>query len=248
MSDKTVIGLSRLISLQQRVDKLARNIANQTTAGFKAEGLKFQEYLTEAREADGIPSSPMRSLVAVTDFTDFSAGSLKATGNPMDVAIVGNEFFVVKTTAGERFTRNGSFTLDNEGHLITLAGETVLTATGPLQVPRQDGAVNIAADGTISTKSGPVGRLRIVRFDDQTKLSAQGGTLFASQATPVEVPAAQVRLATGVLENSNVNTVREMSNLVAAARAYDQAAATFLRDDDKNELKRLSGEDQPRER
>lgn len=243
MSDKTVIGLSRLISSRQQVDKLARNIANQGTVGFKSEGLRFKEYLTKAREADDIPSAPMRSLVAVTDFTDFSAGGLTATGNSTDVAVVGDGFFVVRTTAGERFTRNGAFTLDEEGRLVTLAGEIVMTATGPLQVPQRDGPVSIGADGTISTARGPIGRLRVVQFDDHTKLNAKGATLFASELVAIEVPAGQIRLATGSLENSNVNAIREMSSLVAAARAYDQVANTILREDDKNELRKLAGED-----
>lgn len=243
MSDKTVIGLSRLISLRQQVDKLARNIANQGTVGFKSENLQFKEYLTKAREADDIPSAPLRSLVAVTEFTDFSAGALKATGNSMDVAVAGDDgFFVVQTAAGERYTRNGAFTLDGEGRLVTLSGETVLTATGPLQVPQRDGPVSIGADGTISTVKGPIGRLRLVRFDDRTKLSAEGATLFASELPAVEVSPAQIRLSTGALENSNVNAIREMSSLVAATRAYDMVANTILREDDKNELRKLAGE------
>lgn len=242
MSDKTVIGLSRLISLRQQVDKLARNIANQGTVGFKSENLQFKEYLTKAREADDIPSAPMRSLVAVTEFTDFSAGALTATGNSMDVAVAGDGFFVIRTAAGERYTRNGAFTLDGEGRLVTLSGETVMTATGPLQVPQRDGPVSIGADGTISTAKGPIGRLRLVRFDDRTKLSAEGATLFASELPAVEVPAGQIRLATGALENSNVNAIREMSSLVAATRAYDMVANTILREDDKNELRKLAGE------
>ena len=243
MSDKTVIGLSRLIALQQQVDKIARNVANQTTAGFKREGLQFREYLTNADEPDDIPSAPMRSLVAVTGFTDFSAGPLKATGKPTDVAIVGEGFFVVQTAQGNRYTRNGSFTLDERGRVVTLAGDLVLTATGPLQVPTRDEPVNVGADGTISTARGPIGRLRLVRFEDLTKLNAEGGTLFASELSPVEIPATEVRLATGALEGSNVNAVQEMSSLVAATRAYDEVANTVLREDDKNELKKLAGED-----
>ena len=136
MSDKTVIGLSRLITLQQQVDKLARNVANQTTTGFKREGLQFREYLTKADDPGEIPSSPKRSLVAVAGFVDFSAGQLKATGNSTDVAVVGDSFFVVQTKQGERYTRNGSFTIDERGRLVTLAGDVVLTASGPLQIGR----------------------------------------------------------------------------------------------------------------
>lgn len=243
MSDKTVIGLSRLITLQQQLDKVARNVANQTTTGFKREGLQFREYLTKAKEADDIPSAPMRSLVAATGYTDFSGGLLKATGNGTDVAVVGDGFFVIRTAAGDRYTRNGAFTLDKEGRVVTLSGDIVLTATGPLQVPPRDGPVSIGADGTISTARGPIGRLRLVKFEDNAKLRAEGNTLFSSELPANEVPPAQIRLATGALEGANVNAVHEMSSLVAATRAYDQVANTILREDDKNELRKLAGED-----
>ena len=137
----------------------------------------------------------------------------------------------MRTTGGERYARNGSFTLD---------GEAVLTANGTLQVPERDGPVSIGADGTISMAKGPIGRLRLVRFDDRKKLSAEGATLFALELPSTEVPATQIRLATGALENSNVNAAREMSSLIAAARAYDQVANTILREDDKNELRKLA--------
>lgn len=243
MSDKSIIGLSRLIALRQNVDQIARNIANQSTTGFKGGGLQFREYLAKAREADDTPSSPMRSMVAVTGFTDFSAGPLKATGNPTDVAIVGDAFFVVQAANGERYTRSGSFTLDQDGRLVTLAGDAVLTATGPLLVPQREGPVSIGADGTVSTAKGPVGRLRLVRFDDLTKLRAEGGAVFTSELPPIEVPAVQVRLVAGALEGSNVNAIREMSNLIAASRAYEQVASAILRENDNNELKKLAGED-----
>ncbi|NGX97744.1 MAG: flagellar hook-basal body complex protein, partial [Candidatus Afipia apatlaquensis] len=103
MSDKSIIGLSRLVTLRQQVDTVARNIANQSTTGYKSEGLRFREYLTEAKEED-VRSSPLRSLVAATVFTDFSAGPLQATGNSTDVAMIGDGFFVVAVPGGERYT------------------------------------------------------------------------------------------------------------------------------------------------
>lgn len=242
MSDKSIIGLSRLVTLRQQVDTVARNIANQSTAGYKAESLRFREYLTEAKE-DDVRSSPMRSLVAATTFMDFSAGSLVLTGNSMDVAIVGDGFFVVSTPAGERYTRNGAFTFDASGQLVTLGGRPVVTSGGPIRVSQQDGPVTIGSDGSISTAKETLGRLRIVRFSDQRQVSAEGGGLFSSATSPLAVPAAEVRLAIGALEGSNVRTIQEISKLVAATRAYDQVANVILREGDLNELKKLAGED-----
>ena len=82
-----------------------------------------------------------------------------------------------------------------------------------------------------------------MKFEDNAKLRAEGRTLFSSELPAIEVPPAQIRLATGALEGANVNAVHEMSSLVAATRAYDQVANTILREDDKNELRKLAGED-----
>lgn len=242
MSDKSIIGLSRLVTLRQQVDTVARNIANQSTTGYKNEGLRFQEYLTEAKEED-VRSSPLRSLVAATAFTDFSAGPLQATGNSTDVAVIGDGFFVVGVPGGERYTRNGAFTFDAKGQLVTLGGQPVMTSSGPIRVSQQDGPVMIGPDGSISTGKGSIGRLRIVQFADQRQLIAGSGGLFSAAASPSDIAANKVRLAIGVLEGSNVKTVQEMSKLVAATRAYDQVANAVLRESDPNELKRLAGED-----
>lgn len=158
MSDKTIIGLSRLMTLRQHVDTIANNVANQTTTGFKSQSVRFSEHLTQAEE-DDIPGSPKRSLVASTGFIDFSPGPLKATGNPMDVVVADDAFLVVRTQNGNMYTRSGSLTVDDRGRLVTLAGNVVVTSAGELTLLPRDGAVSISPDGTISTEKGPRGRL-----------------------------------------------------------------------------------------
>lgn len=242
VSDKKIIGLSRLITLRQQLDAVARNVADQTTLGFKSGHLRFQEYLTKASE-DDVPSAPIRSLVAATQFIDFSPGAVKPTGNPLDAAIVDDAFFVVETPAGPRYTRVGAFTLDNEGRLVTLGGLPVLTSIGRLVVSQRDIALAIGADGSVSTAQGTIARLRLVRFEDLRKLNIDGQGLFSSEAPALEVPSAQIRLATGVLETSNVKPMEEMTKLIAATRAYELVAQVILKDDAKDELKKLAGED-----
>lgn len=242
VSDKGIIGLSRLITLRQQLDNVARNVANQTTPGYKASHLDFKEYLTSAKED---APSPKRSLVAATQFIDFSRGEIKPTGNPLDVALVDeSSFLVVETPAGLRYTRMGSLTLDSGGRLSTLGGDPVMTSAGRLVIPPQSRQLTIGPDGSLSTTQGAIGRLRIVRFEDLRKLRPEGSGLFASEVPPTEVPSANVRLATGVLEMSNVQSVKEMSKLMAANRAYDLVARVVLKESDNNELKKLAGEDQ----
>lgn len=242
MSDKKIIGLSRLITLRQQLDAVARNVANQATPGFKSGHLQFREYLTKASEHD-VASSPMRSLVGAAQFIDFAPGLTKPTGNPLDAAIVEDGFFVVETPSGPRYTRVGSFTLDNEGRLVTLEGMPVLTSVGRLTVSRRDAGVSIGPDGSLATPQGVLARLRLVRFDDLRKLNLGEGGLFFTDAEPSELPPSRVRLATGVIETSNVRPVEEMSKLVAATRAYEMVAQVVFKDDAKDELKKLAGED-----
>lgn len=242
MGDKSVVGLSRMIALRHELDTIANNIANQTTAGFKAKRVLFQEYLADDKQAED-PSKPASrvSLVhAYAGYTDFSGGPLKATGNPLDVAVVDDAFFVVQTKAGERYTRNSAFMLDGSGRLVTTTGEPVLTTAGPLALSSQDGEVTVGADGTISTASGLRGRLRLVRFADPQRLRSEGGNLFHSDQPPTEVPAGQVRLAPGAVETSNVRPVVEMTRAMEITRAYQLVVSAVMKDEDNNELKRLA--------
>lgn len=242
MVGKSVVGLSRLVALRYELDALANNVANQTTTGFKAKRVLFREYLTEQKVGDDPFKRDARvSLVqASTGFTDFSAGALKSTGGPLDVAIVGEAFFVVKTAAGERYTRDGAFQLDGAGRLVTASGDPVLTASGPITLSAQDGEAWIAADGRVMTPKGPRGQLRLVRFADPQSLRADGGNLYGSSRQPTEIRADQVRLAAGVLETSNVQPALEMSRVMEVTRAYDFVAAAVMKSKDNDELKILS--------
>lgn len=242
MVGKSTVGLSRLVALRHELDALANNIANQTTVGFKAKRILFREYLSEKKATDDpFKRDPQVSLVqASAGFTDFSDGALKSTGSPLDVAIVGEAFFVVKTAAGERYTRDGAFKLDGAGRLVTSGGDPVLTTSGPITLSPQDGEAWIAADGTVLTAKGPRGQLRLVRFADPQTLRAEGGNLFGSSRQPTEIRADQVRLAAGVLETSNVQPALEMSRVMEVTRAYDFVASAVMKSKDNDELKLLS--------
>lgn len=242
MGDKMIIGLSRLMALRQHVDSIARNIANLNTTGFKRQEVQFREYLQKEREADAASSSK-RSVTAIQQYTDFSTGPLNATGNPMDVAVADDAFFVVQTTRGERYTRSGSFALDAGGRLVSQSGEPVMSSGGPIRIPQSDGPLSIAADGTVSTPKGAIARLRLVRFDNMREVNPEGGGLFFSARLPSDVPAAAIRLVVGALEGSNVVAVSETAKLSDASRTYQEVAKVLMRKEDDDELKKLAGQD-----
>jgi flagellar basal-body rod protein FlgF len=223
MNTSLYVGLSRQMTLQRALDIAANNIANADTAGFKVEEQIVRE------EPATPPSTPGAKPIAyVLDegvARDFSQGAIEETGNPFDVAIEGQGFFQVQTGAGERYTRDGRFSVDNQNRLVTKAGDPVLSSNGrPIVLDPAGGAVSIAKDGTLSQGATPLGRLGVFRFADLAALTKAGGNLFQASdvAGPVAAPDAVVRQ--GQVERSNVQPVLEITNLIEITRAYERVA------------------------
>jgi flagellar basal-body rod protein FlgF len=151
---------------------------------------------------------------------DLSAGELRGTGNPLDVAISGKGWFAIETPVGIRYTRNGSFSLNHEGQLVTQAGWPVLGNNGPITL--QGNAVKIDSQGTISVDGQEVDRLKIVTSPAENAFQKAENALFA--ATPgavVEEVEAALDVKQGYVELSNVNAIKGMTALIDAMRAYE---------------------------
>jgi flagellar basal body rod protein FlgG len=158
--------------------------------------------------------------VATAGATDFTPGGINQTGRSLDVALAGDGFLTVQTARGERYTRNGSLSLDSSGQLITGAGDLVVGTAGPITVP--PGEVSIGEDGTLSVNGRSIDRLKVVRFDDpHSALLKEGGSLFASTGTQPPAEAVDTRVMQGSLESSNVNTVTEMVAMLQQQREFD---------------------------
>src|SRR4051812_26692409 len=128
MENALLIGLSRQMALGRELDVIANNVANVTTNGFKARQSRFREYLMPGASAASFQRGD-RPLSFVADggtALDASAGAIERTGNALDTAIKGPGFFAVQTQAGERYTRNGAFTINSQGQLVTSNGNAVL--------------------------------------------------------------------------------------------------------------------------
>jgi len=226
VNNALLVGLSRQMVLSRELDSVANNLANLSTTGFKGGGMVFQEYLSPTARVRGATSADRR-LSYVEDsgaYTDFAKGPVETTGNPLDLAIDGDAFLTVETARGERYTRNGALGLDATGKLVTASGDAVLTTSGPISFSAQDGAITIAADGTISTDQGQRGRLRLVRFDSPQRLRREGNSEFSSSAPPVELAVGAVRLVQGALEKSNVRPIVETTRLIEITRAYQSVS------------------------
>ncbi|MGJ3264074.1 MAG: flagellar basal-body rod protein FlgF [Salinarimonas sp.] len=231
MENTLLIGLSRQVALARELDVIANNMANVNTNGFKARSSRFEEYLEPDASAETFPWAD-RKLSFVIDAgspIDLSDGAAEPTGNPLDVAIRGDAFFVVETPAGERYTRNGAFQVDPQGRLVTSDGFPVMGDGGAIQLEPNDTGVVIAGDGTISTDGGQRGRIALVSFDAPHMLSNMGANLFAA-VEPAQQPqpaGERARMEQGFVERSNVRAVYEMTRLMEVSRAYTRVASTL---------------------
>lgn len=242
MGETTLVHLSRLIALERKLDVVAHNVANSNSTGFQARELTFREYLKPEKGLDeaGKKERPLSLVDPRFQFSTSSQGALQPTGNPLDVAIQGEGYLVVRTGNGDRYTRAGALTIDSAGRIVTLAGEPILSKNGPLEVPSKDGEVTIASDGTVSTKRAILGQLRLVRFADRERLQSAGESLLQTDQPPIELGSGQVSLVSGALEQSNVSSTREMSRLAEITRSYEMVGKLLKSSQDSDDLNKLS--------
>lgn len=226
MDNSLLISLSHQLASYRSMDVIANNLANVSTPAFQREEPTFQEYVTQVPPAEG--QTGIQTLSFVQDagvVRDLSEGHLDTTNAPFDLAIHGQGYFVVQTSGGERYTRNGHFTLDASGQIVTSNGDPVQGDGGPITITPDDGDVHIAQDGTVSGKNGEIGKIRIVDFANPRALVKEGASLYAANGQS-PASADNFLLESGMLETSNVQPVIEISHMIEVMRAY-QATATL---------------------
>jgi flagellar basal-body rod protein FlgG len=205
----------------KRQDAIANNLANINTAGFKKDdliGAAFQEelyYAVNRRQVQPIGTAPL-GVETDQSYTYFTPGSIITTENPLDLAIIGEGYFVVDNGVNQYLTRNGHFTRNAEGYLATDNGDLVMGVNGAI---RLDGPVTISADGEVRVNDQVVDSLLVVTPNDEASLVKEGHSrlLFAGGWTRLDYPVVQP----GAYENSNVNTIEEMTKMIAVVRAYE---------------------------
>lgn len=234
MENAQLIGLSRQIALARQMDVVANNVANINTSGFKSEALLFEEYLMPIAEYSSAPIASDQDLSYTQDWAtvhDFRAGSIVQTGNELDLALEGDGFFAVQTPEGEKWTRDGSFKLDNTGLLVTNNGYPVNSEGGEIRFEPNETDIRFNPDGSITSSAGLKGNMRIVRFDNPQALTREGFNLFAG-GEPIAT--LDNRVMQGAVERSNVSGVTEIANMIRVQRAYESVGALL---DRQNELR-----------
>lgn len=185
----------------------------------------------------------LRYTVADAVAVSNNPGALKVTGRGLDVALKNEGLLVVKTPAGERYTRAGSLQVSSAGLLVTRGGGVVMDENrNPIQVPTDRSDITITRDGTVTANRRALGRLLEVRFDSSAEVIREGALLYraADGAKPKTVPA---DLEPGTIEESNVSTVSGMVELISATRAFEtcQRAIEAFRDADRRATMTVMG-------
>ena len=220
------VTLSRQSGLLDQMQGIANNIANASTAGFRREGMVFSEFVQSAGDA---PSLSMG--FGNTRVVDLMQAGLTQTGGSFDLAIEGGGFFMIETPQGPQLTRAGAFTPGPDGTLKTDDGYNVLDAGGSaIFVPPDARAVAVAQDGTVSADGVPLGRIGLWQPTDPMSLNHQSGTRFS--ASGVE-PATGGSILQGYLENSNVDPLREVADMISVQRAYELGQSFMDREDER---------------
>ncbi len=215
MAGGAYIALSGLRSRAEHLERLASDIANAGTSGYKAE--RGTTSAAERPTFDRMLESAIDVAPGPSQL-DFHSGVLVPTGRDLDVALRGNGFFVIDTPAGPRYTRNGAFERRADGTLITSDGSVVAGESGPIKLGL--GTIGVGQDGTVTAGSAAAGKLKIVDFSDYSQLSREGSARFrADGATPVAPTNTLVEGAS--LEKSNVSVVDRIAELTEVTRTFE---------------------------
>ena len=232
MSSGAYVALSGLQARTEQLNRLAGDLANLGTAGYKAER---GTTAAAERPVDAF-SSALQSAIDVAEgprAIDLRPGAVTTTGRDLDLAIEGRGFFVVDTPEGVRYTRNGHFTRRADNVITTEEGYALLGDAGPMKLPPGGGAIRIGDGGQLMSGDTPIGKPQIVDFSQQDGLSRQDGALFRAGTGSVATPVANATLVAGGIEQSNVSLVERMASLTEVTRTFEalQRGITILMND-----------------
>ncbi|MBF0286354.1 MAG: flagellar basal-body rod protein FlgF [SAR324 cluster bacterium] len=247
-------GIYSLVSagkaLEKKMELTTNNLTNVDTIGYKEDQPTFREVLSTANRV--VPESDEelflnheyldlyvgmdKSSVVIDDVgKNFAKGPMRFTENALDIAIDNNGFFTVATPQGNRYTRTGQFTMDGKGEIVTHDGYPLLGLNGPIKVEGTD--IKINEDGQVHVDGKFVDKLNLVQFRDPAGLQKLGKSFYAPIGSDnVPISSDKVKVRQGMLEDSNVSTVKEMVGMIGANRAYEtvrKAMVTVDRLDEK---------------
>jgi len=223
MQSSFYVGLSAQISLQRRLETIANNVANASTAGFRAEEVKFESVLSRAS------LDPTAYATTGKPFLSRKSGEFVRTDNLFDVAVQGDAWLAVQTPNGTAYTRDGRMRMTETGELMSLNNQPMLDAgSAPLRLDPNGGPPRISGDGTITQNNRQIGALGLFQIDPRANLTRveNSGVVPDRPATPA-LDFAKVGVHQGYIERANVNPVLEMTKLIMVQHAFEAVVASI---------------------
>jgi len=259
-------GESGMLAQQRRLDIISNNLANVDKTAYKKDQMVFKAFpdmlirrinengvgITPAGSYDTMPFvGKLSTGVEVNEvYTQFVQGSLQRTENNFDLALEGQGFFTVLTERGERFTRNGSFTINQDGTLMTHNGEPVLGENGLIRIQTNNFIINEQGELIANTRLSldpremvnldnneweepqVIDRLKIVDFENRREIKKYGDSQYMdNELSGPPLEAVGFKVKQGFLEKSNVNIVREMVDMIEVQRSYEANEKTIQTSD-----------------
>jgi flagellar basal-body rod protein FlgF len=203
-------------------DLLADNLANANTPGYRRQGLVFEAVQQQVAGNQQTAANSPQGMKAGRSYTSFESGPVQFTGNPLDVALSSNAFFVLNGPNGPVYTRNGTFERNGQGQLQSHSGLPVSSGGGPIVIPANAQHIEVTQDGTVRADKVEVGKLQLAAFADPSVLQRTGTTLFEGPAGQQPDPGT-FRVTQGYREGSNVQIVNEMVSMMTGMRHYEAA-------------------------
>lgn len=197
------------------MNTVANNIANMNTTGFRAQNLMFEEFIADPRKTD----DPLSFVYDQRQYQTTDPGPMKQTGNPLNVALNGPGFIAVEAADGEiGYTRDGNFLLSGDGTLTNQSGLPILGDGGPIVIP--EGSIDISIDerGFVSDQAGVIARLQVVEFENPQELEPFGDNTYITNGATL--PPNNTTVQQGFLEGSNVNGIKEITNMIEVLRHF----------------------------
>lgn len=213
-------------ALTREFNVIAHNLANVNTVGFKRRCNAFSKSL-ETQE----PETYSPGTIDLNSIFDFSQGGMIETDRPLDLALYGKGFFTIETPDGPLYTRNGTFSINQNRQIVDPSGRIVAGQTGPISIPNNVGIsqINVSSDGTISADGTELGRFRLVDFkDDENKLVPVGESCYRmTEENVIPVAAENIAVKQGYQEASNVEIIDELVDMILVSRLYEANIKTL---------------------
>jgi len=223
-----------MIARQTELEAVSNNLANVNTTGYKADRRLFRATITGELLQGKSPDWRADNAPFYEINTDFTAGALTQTGNPLDIAIGGKGFFAVETEAGVAYTRNGNFSLNADNELINAQGHRMLGESGPIRIDGKQ--VAVAENGDLFVDGVNAGRLMVVDFAEPYKLKRMEGGYFVPEEGTEAIPAEAPRLQQGRIESANIDPVAEMVRMIELNRAFESCQKAVQAQDETLKL------------